>query len=144
MSTCGERVKAPLINLPFYPWSRVAIDVVGPLNDCKDKVPGSRILVTISHLATHFPLAYPVKTHTAVEVAKCLKHAFTLFGFPKKILSNQGSEFVSQVLEVFLKECNVKHLLKRFHRCLNNMLKVVLHDNPGLSGRMFSLGIICL
>jgi len=81
-----------------------------------------------------------------VEVAKCLTNAFTLFGFPNEILlSDQGSEFVSQALEVFLKECNVKHIkasvhhpecngsLERFHRCLKNMLKAVLHDNPGLS-----------
>ena len=35
LAKCGERVKAPLINLPLIdePWPRVAIDVVGPLND---------------------------------------------------------------------------------------------------------------
>ena len=43
-------------------------------------------------------------------MAKCLSHAFSLFGFPNEILSDQGTEFQSQVMEVFLKECNVKHL----------------------------------
>ena len=58
-------------------------------------------------MATHFPLVFPVKEHTAVEVAKCLTRAFTLFDFPNEILSDQVSEFVSQALEVFLKECKV-------------------------------------
>ena len=45
-----------------------------------------------------------------MEVENSLTHAFTLFGFPNEILSDQGSEFVSQALELFLKECNIKHL----------------------------------
>jgi len=61
-----------VINLPLIdePWSHVAIDIVGPLDECK--VSGNRFLVTMLDLATHFPLAYLVKEHTAVEVAKCL------------------------------------------------------------------------
>src|SRR6218665_1603141 len=78
-----------------------------------------------------------------------------VFGFPNEILSDgtehrnwfciQGSEFVSQALEVFLEECNIKNIkasvyhsecngsLERFHRCLKNMLKAVLHDNSGFN-----------
>jgi len=48
-------------------------------------------------------------------------------------------------MRVFHRECNVKHIkasvyhpqtngsLERFHRCLKNMLKAVLHDNPNAS-----------
>lgn len=79
-------------------------------------------------------------------MAKCLIDAFSTFGFPNEILSDQGTEFVSQIMEVFLKECNVRHIkasvyhpetngsLERFCRCLKNMPNAVLHDNPNGSG----------
>lgn len=44
-------------------------------------------------------------------MAKCFIDAFSTFGFPNEILSDQGTEFVSQIMEVFLKECNVLKLL---------------------------------
>lgn len=68
---------------------------------------GSRFLVTILDLVAHFPLAYSVNEHTALEVAKCLMHAFSLFGFLREVLSDQTRELLSQMMEVFLKECNV-------------------------------------
>lgn len=66
LSKSGEKVKAPLINLPFIDevWSRIAVDVVGPLE--RYKVSGCKFLVTIIDLASHFPLAYPVREHTAI------------------------------------------------------------------------------
>jgi len=119
------------------------VDVVGPLERCK--VRGCRFLVTIIDLASHFPLAYPVREHTAAELAKCLINAFSLFGFPCEILSDQGTEFLSEIMKMFLRECNVKHIkasvyhsqtngsLERFHWCLKNMLKAILHDNANAS-----------
>ena len=58
---------------------------------------------------------------------------------------DQGTEFLSEIMRVFLRECNVKHIkasvyhpqtsssLERFHRCLKHMLKTVLPDNPNVS-----------
>src|SRR6218665_801954 len=52
---------------------------------------------------------------------------------------------IRETMRVVLRECNVKHIkasvnhpqtngsLERFHRCLKNMLKAVLHDNPNAS-----------
>lgn len=100
-------------------------------------MPGNKALVTIIDLASHFPVGYPMREHTAVEVATCLIHAFLLFGFPRKMLSDQGTESLSPIMEAFLRECNVRHLkttvyipecnrsLERFHRCLKTMLKAV-------------------
>lgn len=80
-----------------------------------------------------------------MEVAKCLSRAFSLFGFPKEFFSVRGTQFLSQVMEVYLKEGNIKHLkaniyhpecngsLEIFHRCLKNILKAVLHDYPSAS-----------
>ena len=100
----GTKARAPLINLPVIekPFSRIAIDIVGPLETC-DKT-GNRFILTIMDLATHFPFAIPLKVHTAVEVAKALVSIFTTFGFPDEVLSDQGTEFMSELRQLLMNE----------------------------------------
>jgi len=66
------QVRAPLINLPVIqnPFSRLAIDIVGPLSTCEKS--GNRFILTVMDLATRYSLAFPLRQHTAVEVAKAL------------------------------------------------------------------------
>lgn len=76
-----SKLKAPLINLPVIskPWSRIAIDIVGPLSVCKKS--GHRYVLTVLDLSTHYPLAFLLHNYSAPEVAKCLVQAFSMFGF---------------------------------------------------------------
>ena len=53
------------------------------------------------YFASHFPLAYPIKTHAAAEVVHCLILVFTTFGFTDQILSDCGSEFMSELMQLF-------------------------------------------
>src|SRR6218665_2558514 len=56
--------RAPLINLPVInnAFSKIAVDIVGPLTPCT--VSGNRFILTVIDFASHFPLAFPLKTHT--------------------------------------------------------------------------------
>ena len=140
----GAKVnRAPLINLPVIsrPWSKISVDIVGPLLKCKTS--GNRFILTVLDLATHYPLAFAIQNHTAVEVARCLIEAFTMFGFPDEILSDCGSEFMSDVMQVFLHECKVVHItcspfhpqsngaLERLHWSVKNMLKAIVESFDG-------------
>src|SRR6218665_3957417 len=99
---------APLVNLPVIGsiFSKIAVDIVGPLTPCTGS--GNRFILTVIDFASHFPLAFPLKTHTAAEVVRCLISVFTLFGFPDEILSDCGSEFMSELTQLFLLECKVE------------------------------------
>ena len=68
----GKRGPAPWHNLPVIaePFSRIAIDIVGPLPVCRDT--GSRFILTVVDHCTHFPEAVPLVTHEASDVAKAL------------------------------------------------------------------------
>ena len=90
-----------MYNLPVIaePFSRIAIDIVGPLPVCRDT--GSHFILTIVDHCTHFPGALPLVTHEAVDVAKTLVSVFSHFGFAREILSDCGSEFMSQLTKVF-------------------------------------------
>src|ERR1043165_4657999 len=134
--------RAPLINLPIIaePFSRLAIDIVGPLSVCDGS--HNRFILTVIDLATHYPFAFPLRNHTAHDVAKCLISVFTMFGFPKEILSDCGTEFMSELMQVFLHECNVIQLksspyhpqtngsCEKFNRTLKDMLKAIVEDFP--------------
>jgi len=135
--------RAPLINLPAIGniLSKIVVDIVGPLTPCTVSI--NRFILTVIDFAIHFPLAYPIDTHTAAEVVRCLILVFTTFGFPDQILSDCETEFMSELMQLFLLECKVAQFktspyhpqsngcLERFHRTLKSLLKGVRETFPG-------------
>src|SRR6218665_1503711 len=59
--------RAPHINLQVIGdiFSRIAIDIIGPL---KPYASGCRFILTVIDFASHYPLAFALKNHTAMEV----------------------------------------------------------------------------
>ncbi|KAJ8040905.1 hypothetical protein HOLleu_15350 [Holothuria leucospilota] len=139
---------APLKQIPAFeePFRRVIIDCVGPL-------PKSRAvhqyILTIMCASTRFPEAIPLTNINARTVLQALLKFFTLFGLPKEIQSDQGSNFMSTVFQQMLYELGIDQIkssayhpesqgaLERFHQTLKNMLKTYCHDN----GRDWDEGI---
>jgi len=106
----GKPPKVPLVQVPIItePWKRIAIDIVGPLPTCdKSK---NRFILTVIDLATHYPEAIALTEHTAAQVAKALITVFSRFGFPSEILSDQGSDFTSELMRLFMSEFNIGHV----------------------------------
>ena len=127
-----------LINLPVNgtTFSKLAIDIVGPLKTCQ-------FILTVIDFTSHYPLAYPLKSHTAMDVVKCLVEVFSQYVFPDKLLSDCGTEFLSQITQSFLVECDIGQLktspyhpqsnscMECFHRTLKSMLKAFGETYPG-------------
>ena len=80
----------------------------GPLTPCT--VSGNRFILTVIDFASHFPLAFRIKTHTAAELVRCLILVFTTFGFPDQIMSDCSSEFMSELKQLFLLESKVAQI----------------------------------
>jgi len=55
-------------------------------------------------LFTHHPEAIPLQTHTARSVAQALATVFSRFGFAQEVLSEQGSDFMSELMQIFLND----------------------------------------
>jgi len=79
-----------------------------PLPQCKDS--GSWFIFTVLDLCTHYPETIPLTRHTAQNVAKALGTVFTRFGFPQKILSDQGSNIMSKLMQLFLSEFKINQI----------------------------------
>lgn len=58
------------------------------------------ICVMVDYL-TKWPQAYPLRNKTAAEVTSCIIKFFYQFEAPKRILTDQGKEFVNEVIHKF-------------------------------------------
>jgi len=127
----------PLVSEPF---AQVAIDIIGPLPVCQES--GNIFILTVLDLCTHYPEAIPLNQHTAADVAQALGTVFSRFGFPQEILSDQGSDFMSELMQVFLNEFSVHHTrtspyhpqsngaCERFNGTLKTMTRSLLDRFP--------------
>ena len=124
----------PLKPIPVSanPFSHVIIDCVGPLPKTKE---GNQYLLTIMCLSTHFPEAIPLRNIKAPKIAKTLIKFFALFGLPKSVQSDQGSNFMSYLFQDVMAELGFKQVkssayhpqsqgaLERFHETLKTMMR---------------------
>ena len=129
-------ISMPVISTPF---SRVAIDIVGPL--VKSKRNNRFILVAID-MATRYPDAIPLRTIDADRVAEALIEIFSRTGLPSELLHDQGTNFMSKVMARFNDLMHIKRvnttpyhpqtngLCENFNRTLVSMIKRLANDDP--------------
>ena len=84
----------PLIDKPF---KRVASNLVGPISPPSEE--GHRYILTLVDFATHYPEAVPLKTMDAETVAEALVNIFSRLGVPEEILSDLGTQFISDCMK---------------------------------------------
>ena len=133
--TCNKGIKtAPLIPLPVIsqPFERIAMDIVGPLPKSNH---GNRFVLVICDYATRYPEAVPLRYIDAASVAEELLKLFSRVGVPKEILTDQGTNFTSQLLIELYRMLHVQPirttpyhpqtdgLVERFNRTLKSMLR---------------------
>ena len=78
--------------------------------ETKKKPVVQKILVVMDHFS-HFVKAYKVKDKRANTIAKCLyDNCFRHYGFPRYLLSDQGTEFCNTILNEMYIYLNIKKL----------------------------------
>ena len=75
--------------IPKRPWEILAIDIKGPF-PC-----GTNLLVIIDY-RSRYPIVISMKTITAENIISGLKKTFSIFGYPRKITSDNGKQFRSK------------------------------------------------
>uniref|UniRef100_A0A667ZA24 Gypsy retrotransposon integrase-like protein 1 n=1 Tax=Myripristis murdjan TaxID=586833 RepID=A0A667ZA24_9TELE len=125
---------APLYPIPAVsqPFEHLIIDCVGPLPRSKS---GCSYLLTVMCQSTRYPSAYPLRNISAKSVVKALSQFISVFGIPKIIQSDQGSNFTSRLFAQVLQQLHIKHskasayhpqsqgALERFHQHLKSLLR---------------------
>lgn len=118
-------------------FERLAIDIVGPLPITEN---GNRFILTMQDDLTKYSYAVPVQNHEAHTIANELTKFIVLFGIPTKILSDQGSDFMSKLIKELFKLFKIGHLtsspyhpqtngaLERSHLTLKEYLKHYINN----------------
>ncbi|KAG7482175.1 SCAN domain-containing [Solea senegalensis] len=108
------------------------MDVVGPLERSKA---GNRFMLVITDYATRYPEVFALKAVKARTVATCLVQLFSRVGFPRAIITDQGSNFMSKLLKQAYQLLGIKGirttpyhpqtdgLTERFNQTLKQMLR---------------------
>ena len=129
--------KMPVIDTPF---KRVAIDLVGEMFPAFSR--GHRYILTVVDYATRYPEAVALKSISTVALAEAFVSIFSRVGIPQEILSDQGTQFISDLMKevgrllsmkqltttFYHLQCN--ELVKRFNGTLKTMLKRMCAEKP--------------
>lgn len=128
---------SPIIDVPFQ---RVAADIVGPIFPSSER--GHRYILVLVDYATRYPEAAPMKSIESEKVAEELLNIFSRVGFPHEILTDQGPQFISNVMKEvgrllsidqltttpYNPRCN--GLVERFNATLKSMLRKMCDERP--------------
>lgn len=129
--------KMPLVDVPFR---QVAVDLVGPIRPSSNRG-HSYILVQVDY-ATRYPEATPLKKIDTATIAEALWEMWTRVGIPERVISDNGSQFTSGVMDEVhnLLTINGVHtspyhamangLVERFNGTLKQMLKRLCKEQP--------------
>ncbi len=139
VSTQGP-CRVPLQPLPIIgtPFERLGMDVVGLVERSRS---GNRFMLVVTDYATRYPEVSPLKSIKAKYVATCLVQLFSRVGFPREILTDQGTNFMSTLLKQVYKLLGIKSLrttpyhpqtdglTERFNQTLKQMLRKFVCDS---------------
>ena len=121
----------PVITEPF---DEVALDIIGPLPRSRH---GFRYALTAICMASRWPEVYPLRNIKADTIASSLIEFIARNGIPSKLLTDQGSQFTSEVMNQTCRLLGVTHIttvpyrpqgngiLERFHGTLKPLLAKV-------------------
>ena len=92
----------------YQPMDRLAMDTIGPLPP--DKF-GFRYILAIICTFSRFIELYPTRTTDADEAARALIEHIGRYGEPSQITSDNGSQFVNDIITETLKLIGTEHVL---------------------------------
>jgi len=121
------------------PFERLSLDIVGPLPE--SGTAKIKYILTLQDDLTKYCAAYPIRSTTAEETSECLIHFISLFGIPKYVLTDQGTNFTADIFKETCKFLKIKQLwsspyhpqtqgaLERSHSTLKEYLKSYVSEN---------------
>lgn len=137
-----KKTKVPLQTPEFVGWpgEKVAVDVCGPY---PVSAQNNKYLVTFIDMYSGYPEAFAVADKSAQTIAKLLLEEYiSRYSCPLTLLSDNGTEFVNEVIEQVCAKLKINHIrsspyhpegnakIERMHRVLNDIISKQLDKNP--------------
>ena len=131
----GENI--PVVDVPF---KRVAVGLIEPIEAASEA--GHRYILTRVDYATRYPEAVPLKRIDTETVAEALVDIYSRLSVPEEILSDQGTQFISDCMKEVCRLLGVTQftttpyhptcngLVEKFNGMLKKMLKRLCNEKP--------------
>lgn len=122
------------------PFKRCAVDLIGPIHPPSEK--GHRYILTLVDYATRYPEAVALKNIGPASVAEALLDIYRRVGIPEEVISDQGTQFISEYVKEFTRLLGMTQLpttpyhamanglVERFNGTLKSMLKKLCIKEP--------------
>jgi transposase InsO family protein len=122
------------------PWDTLYMDLMGPY--VKSHPGGYTYLLVVIDDFTKWTEVFPLRDATAARICKVLEESlFCRFGMPKTLVSDNGSNFTSQILAYLCKQWKIQqrftspyhpqsNLTERANRSIKTMIRAYLEGEP--------------
>lgn len=119
---------APLqrVPIPHRPMERLSLDIIGPLPPSQLN---HRFILCIIDNFTRYAQFYPIREQTADSIAEKLLDFIAVHGVPKSILTDQGTNFMSNVMKKLAEKFNIKQLRTTPYRPSTNSINERTHKS---------------
>ncbi|EFA04804.1 Retrovirus-related Pol polyprotein from transposon 412-like Protein [Tribolium castaneum] len=103
------------------PFQRLGLDIVGPLPITEN---GNKFVLTIQDDLTKYSFAKAIRNHEAPTIANEFLDFIMIFGLPETILTDNGTDFTSNLVKELNKLFKIKHILSSpYHPMTNGALE---------------------
>jgi len=137
----GSVGRAHLGQMPLVetPYSTICVNLVGPLSPPSE---GHRFILTAIDLCTRFPDEVPLDDIHTSTVAEALIGIFSSVGIPRRIHSDRGSQFTSEMMSEVSRLLSIQQsttspyhvmgngVVENVNKTMKNMLKKVAAERP--------------
>ncbi|HEX2846906.1 MAG TPA: DDE-type integrase/transposase/recombinase, partial [Chitinophagaceae bacterium] len=135
-----KKSSAPMGFLPTsHPWHVLSIDL---WDGGKVSVDGNRYVLSVVDNFSKYAFAIPIPDKSADTIAVALwKKVFVMFGAPEYLHSDNGTEFVNEVLAALSRRLNIERtrttpyhpasngIVERFHKFLRNAIASFVRED---------------
>ena len=103
-ATSKQKTHVPLqpSKLPEKVWDTINIDYLGPL-------PNNKYMLVMIDQFSKYPVAAFTKSTSAKDLISVFNKAFSHFGYPETVISDNGPPFKSQALKEYMKRKSIIH-----------------------------------
>lgn len=136
-TVCPEGRRWPIVPKKFF---RVHMDLVGPFPESSH---GHKYVCVLVDAFTRYTFVYAMLDKSAKSVANAIHYFVMKFGCPGILISDNGREFVNEIIEGLTKLMGIEHftiqsyrpsangLVESHNRGIVQLLRLVVGDNPG-------------
>ena len=111
----------------FIPGDHWAIDLAGPFITSRCD---NRFLLVMVDICTRYCVLRPIPDKQASTIARELINVFCEYGLPKILQSDNGGEFVNELMQIFAEEAGFEHrLISSYHPRANGVSENWVHKS---------------